>query len=299
MNRFKRFNSTSPNTKLISPIYTACLDPQCPFLFTSISLLLSHTDIRDVSPWIFTTISKSNKQVFSEPNLQRTEITKYVVNKSGIYCWINKLNGNFYIGSAIKLNNRINDNYQKSYLLEKKDLVIVKAINKYGLDNFNLVILEILPDLDAKILLKKEQYWISLLEPIYNVLTVAGNSSGFKHTEETKELLKLKTLGRKHTEEVRLLMSENRKGVNSTWYGKNLSEETKQKMSLAAKNRTKDSRPGFIVKVLDLENNQTTIYKSMREAAKGVGMAQSYFVDRLKKGIDSPYKNRFVITVER
>ena len=130
-------------------------------------------------------------------------------------------------------------------------------------------------------------------------LRIVGNSLGYKHTEKSKKIIKLKAIGRKHTEEVRKLMSESRKGSNSYWHGKSLSEETKKKMSIATKNRTKDPKPGFIVEVLDLENNQTTTYKSMREASKNLGMAQSYFIERLKKGVTKPYKNRFVITIVR
>ena len=57
-------------------------------------------------------------------------------------------------------------------------------------------------------------------------------------------------------------MSESRKGENSTWYGKNLSKETRNKLSIIALNRTKDHNPGFKLKVLDLENNNNYEFKS-------------------------------------
>ena len=70
-------------------------------------------------------------------------------------------------------------------------------------------------------ILEREQYWINLLNPIYNILKIAGNSVlrvGFKHThlspmgawEETKELIRQKALGRKHLEDTKLLMSSKR-----------------------------------------------------------------------------------------
>lgn len=160
------------------------------------------------------------------------------------------------------------------------------------MENFNLVILEILPDLDAKILLEREQYWINLLKPIYNILTIAGNSLGFKHTEETKELMRLKALGRKHTDEVKNLMSESRKGENSVWYGKKLSEETKLKISIVASNRTKDSNPGFKLEILDLELSKTFIFKSIREASRELNVSYARLailkikkINRIKKDI--------------
>lgn len=66
-------------------------------------------------------IFKTEKIIFSNPNIQRNEITQYTLNKAGIYGWcrpdsgfgrrfgLNKKNEKFYIGSAIKLNNRVND----------------------------------------------------------------------------------------------------------------------------------------------------------------------------------------------
>lgn len=60
-------------------------------------------------------------------------------------------------------------------------MAIYKAILKYGLENFKLEILEYC---NSDILLKREQYYIDLLKPEYNLLTTAGSSLGFKHTEE-------------------------------------------------------------------------------------------------------------------
>jgi len=281
------------NNNIIHPAYTVCLDPQCPFLFTPLNLLINN---KNDLPFI----EKSDKKFFSEPLKQRTEITHYTLNKSGIYCWVNKINGKFYIGSGIKLNNRINDYFQKAYLLSKENLIIVRAFKQYGLENFELIILEIFPaaeHLDEKNLLEREQYWINLLKPIYNILTIAGNSLGFKHTEETKELMRLKASGRKHTEEVRLLMSETRKGENSTWYGKNLSEETKKKLSIIALNRTKDPNPGFALKVLDLENNNSYEFKSIREASRMLKIDYAKFSTYIKNKKTYPYKRRYLVTV--
>ena len=94
-------------------------------------------------------------------------------------------------------------------------MIIVRAIKRYGLENFKLIILEkysAVEPLSIEKILEREQYFINLLNPsppyggAYNILKIAGNSLGFKHTEETKELIRLKTLGRRHTEEVIKLM---------------------------------------------------------------------------------------------
>lgn len=63
-------------------------------------------------------------------------------NKSGIYCWQNKLNGKLYIGSAVNLSARIGDYNQPAYKRDRINLPIVKAINKYAISGFNLLIIE-------------------------------------------------------------------------------------------------------------------------------------------------------------
>jgi len=68
-------------------------------------------------------------------------------------------------------------------------------------------------------LIKREQYYIDLLKPEYNILQKAGSSLGFKHSEET--LTKMSTaqvgakntiFGKKHSEETRAKMSSSRAG---------------------------------------------------------------------------------------
>lgn len=46
--------------------------------------------------------------------------------------------------------------------------------------------LEILEYCDPKDVIKREQHYLNLLEPKYNILLTAGSSYGYKHTEETK-----------------------------------------------------------------------------------------------------------------
>jgi group I intron endonuclease len=59
--------------------------------------------------------------------------------------------------------------------------LICKALIKYGYSKFKLEILEYCDPLDV---LLREQYYLDLLKPKYNILTVAGSSLGYKHTEE-------------------------------------------------------------------------------------------------------------------
>lgn len=127
------------------------------------------------------------KFMFSDPLNQHNEILKTLKGKSGNYCWFNKLNGKCYIGSAVNLNNRINDYLQVSYLKSKNSLAIVRALNLYGHENFALLILEIT---DINDVIIREQFYLDKLQPEYNILSKAGNSAGYKHTPEVIEKLK-------------------------------------------------------------------------------------------------------------
>lgn len=65
---------------------------------------------------------------------------------------------------------------------------------KYGYSSFKLEVLEYC---DKSSLIEREQYYMSLLHPEYNVLTIAGSNLGFKHSEATKELFRSLRLARK------------------------------------------------------------------------------------------------------
>lgn len=175
-------------------------------------------------------------------------------------------------------------------------MIIVKAILKYGLGNFALVILEFTKTNE---LLSREQYYLDSLNPEYNILSIAGNSQGYKHTPESLEKIATAALGRKHSEEVRKAMSSSRMGENNSMFGKRLSEVTRAKMSESAKNRLKPNKPSLIVEVLDLEKNTTTEYISIREAAKGLNTHLSTLLRREKTTNPKPYKGRYIINIKR
>ena len=72
--------------------------------------------------------------------------------------------------------------YTNSDKLSKS--VIIRAMKKHRLENFSLGILEFCKK-DSKVCLNLEQKWLDKYKPEYNVLNVAGNSFGFKHSIET------------------------------------------------------------------------------------------------------------------
>lgn len=64
---------------------------------------------------------------------------------------------------------------------------IHNALLKYGYSNFTLEILEYCEKINT---IKREQHYLDLLNPEYNILKVAGSLTGFKHSEETMEKFK-------------------------------------------------------------------------------------------------------------
>ncbi len=70
---------------------------------------------------------------------------------------------------------------------------------------------------------------------------------GFKHSEETKQLLAKQSAARRHTPETKALMSASHAGQKAWNKGLKVSDETRAKMSAAQKRRPKESRLGVTV----------------------------------------------------
>src|SRR5947209_20238381 len=74
-------------------------------------------------------------------------------------------------------------------------MLIYKILLRYGYSNFTIKILEYC---DSEKCIEREQYYIDLLKPKYNILKRAGSSLGFKHTEETLAKISAANKGEKH-----------------------------------------------------------------------------------------------------
>lgn len=154
------------------------------------------------------TISKLGVKTYENPEKSRELIRKDNYGKTEVYCWFNKVNGKFYIGSDDVLYNRLSDYYQDWYYLSRVSTYIVRALLKHGMNNFSLIILEYTTSED---LIRCEQKWIDLLRPEYNLAPQAGNSKGYVHIVESKEKIRSMVLGRKHSDIAKKLMSESLK----------------------------------------------------------------------------------------
>ena len=101
----------------------------------------------------------------------------------GIYCIKNKINNNIYIGSSSHINKRKNQHYIALRNNKHHSRYLQRSFNKYKEESFSFSIVE---ECTSKNLLIREQHFIDILNPRYNICRIAGNSLGTKRTEETK-----------------------------------------------------------------------------------------------------------------
>jgi group I intron endonuclease len=141
---------------------------------------------------------KNIKPVYIFENLEKQEtrekVCKEIKQISGIYMILNKVTLDYYIGSASTTRMFSRFTNHMIYLTGSK--IVKLAIKKYNLSNFAFLILEIFPDIvtqkNNKQLLDLEDFYLKSLLPNYNILTEAGNSFGYKHTEITRINMKAK-----------------------------------------------------------------------------------------------------------
>lgn len=117
---------------------------------------------------------------------------------AGIYCIKNTINGKCYIGQATKLQKRLKAHWKNFSSEQYSHIVLYKAINKYGIENFELTILKTINDAlsyETKCKLDElEKFYIQEYDSFKNgynsTLGGDGGVLGYKHTEETKQKLK-------------------------------------------------------------------------------------------------------------
>ena len=142
------------------------------------------------------------------------------LSKSGIYYILNTVTGCRYVGSAINVQRRFTTHRKQLTLRKHHSAKLQNAWNKYGSDAFEFVMIESVSD--KANLICREQHWIDAHSAAsrtgYNISPRAGSTLGTKRTAEAKAKM------------------------SKAWEGRIVSEETKQKLSLASKGK---SRPPF------------------------------------------------------
>jgi group I intron endonuclease len=171
---------------------------------------------------------------------------------------------------------------------------ICSALLKYGDSNFQLEILEYC-DPDEAII--REQYYLDLLKPEYNILRKAGSLLGFRHSDETLAKFKIRSLGQQ----------EHIKRYNSSTehleHLKRLHESSEHKEqlkrlhdSLKGKPRPEEAgSPSVPVEVFDPETGIKTIYPSMSAVAQALGVPSGSIRMYFSRNTQKPFKGRYVL----
>jgi len=204
----------------------------------------------------------------------RIKILKEQKDLSGVYCLINNINGHTYIGSSINLASRMRNYLNNTFLKSKQNvnMPIVKALLKYDRSNFTLLILEYVK---PEYLTIKETFYIMYVMPYYNVLKQGYSSLGYKHTEETKNLLSELAKNRIHSEETKGLITRALTGENNPFYNKSHSIESKIRMM--------EANSAYPVYVYNSFKKLLVIYPSVLTLAKLIKSNHSTLVDVIKE----------------
>jgi group I intron endonuclease len=136
--------------------------------------------------------------------------------------------------------------------------------------NFRLEILEYCAKSET---IKKEQFYIDLLKPEYNILTKAGSSLGYKHSEETRVKYKSRVL----SEEALANLRKAKKGAV-------LSPLARANQLLAS---------SHVISIENVESEDIIEYSSIRAAARKLGVNHATLLNYVDK--DKLFKAKYII----
>jgi group I intron endonuclease len=112
-----------------------------------------------------------------------------------VYAIKNFLNGKMYIGSAVNFNNRVKMHISQLKRSVHHSVKLQRAVNKYGMENFEFIVLE---EVCREDLMIKEQHYINLHSSYnngYNSQPLAFSSLGLKRSEAWKKQNKERQTG--------------------------------------------------------------------------------------------------------
>jgi group I intron endonuclease len=130
-----------------------------------------------------------------------------------------------YIGSSIDIIDRWQKHLRSLKNNKHHSVKFQRHFNKYGKNDlvFSIIIGCIKEDL-----IITEQFFIDIYDPYFNACKIAGNTLGYKHTEETKKKKSIIMIGNSYSKG-RPAWNKGKKNIYS--------EETKNKMGKSMKGR--------------------------------------------------------------
>jgi group I intron endonuclease len=196
---------------------------------------------------------------------------------SGIYRIYTNDNLKSYIGSSTNLYKRINGHINGLIKNKSQCVKLQNYVNKHGLNDLLLEILETFLIPDHKLIEEQETYYITLYDAVnngFNCLNLAYTPTGSPWTEEQKENHKtaMKNMAIEYRDSLLHRLELARKSlidnpVYPYWLiGREFSEETLSKMRQSAHNRGINYQKSVLQ--YDKNNNFIAEYASAREAER-------------------------------
>jgi len=228
------------------------------------------------------------QKIYKNADTDKLLTLKENKHKSGIYRWMNQVNGKSYIGSSVNLEKRFRVYYSinalESSILRAKSK-ISSALLKYGYSNFSTPLRgvqgrfhqpsqEIIEYVPSSEVISREQYYIDLLKPEYNILPAAGSRHGYKSSPETIEKLKIFSKTQEHIER---LNSHNSSAEQQERL--RIHNSSQEHLERLLKNSLLKARK---VKVLDTLSNETNVFNSINEAGRFMGCSETAVRKALK-----------------
>lgn len=189
----------------------------------------------------------------------------------GVYKITNKVNGKVYIGQSISLKVRWKEHMNSLKRGDSHSILLQRAWNKYGQDNFSFEILELCTE---DMLDEIETKYILLYDSCNNGYNVESGGNRNKHlADETKQKLsdsakerlsdpmKNPMYDKHHTSEAKSKISASKKG-------KSYSEDTRKKLSEAHMGHPGYNKNLTPVYCIELD----TIFRCASDAAKILGI---------------------------
>lgn len=165
--------------------------------------------------------------------------------KCGIYKIENIVNGNCYIGQSININKRKIRHFTDLKNNKSQNNHLQNAFNKYGRDNFIFSILLYCEEFELTRYESLLDNFYKNINCSYNIRESVDSNKGLVRSEEFKKNISEKNKGKPSKKKGILLSEEIKRKIsksligNTYSLGRHLSDDTKKKMSISRKGKSK------------------------------------------------------------
>ena len=205
------------------------------------------------------------------------------------------------------------------HLLDNTNMVICRALIKYGYSSFRL---EIFQYCESNIRIQREFYYIKLYEPDYNIIRLSSsmpNRFGYVHKQSSKSKIRLNQPNRQMVRVKDTITNVQHQfdsyslagqflgvshGVIHNYFKRNQVKPIKKNFILQKIEKPYSDLPpkpdktlisNVVINVLNIKTNISQEFPSMRGAARVLGIEHSTIRKHIK--LNTPYKDMYLFSV--